>query len=451
VREVPRLPVVSAEELLWVVEVHLDRVHDAVRRLGCDPQAAAEVVETSALDLVDAVAERPQTVTDAVGWWLHAARRLGLRVGRTAAHVPDPLPVGGGLLSADDDQLVLSEALEELGERDRAALLLRDSHDLPMASVAVALGTDQATATELVGRARLAFLSRADEEPAAPVPAHAGSLATLARLADDGPPAREDAPARRHAGACGECGAVVEAQRRAHLLLAGLTVVTLPPEERAAVLARVEQHAVAVLPATASLLAVQDEEWDDEDDLRDRWFSPVLAALGIVLAVLTGIAVGVAADRLDAPRVDQRTAAADVLPRVTAPPVRSPAPGTIRTRAPEPTPPPRVFEIPSPTPTPPPAPPPPAEPTLLVEPRSGPNGALLTVRGTGWAPGGQVELSYLRADGTPTGSVTTASADERGVFQATLPAADPDGTPGRHVVRADDGTSSATAPYDAVD
>lgn len=450
-REVSRLPGVSAEELLAVVESHLDRVHDAVRRLGCDAAAAAEVVETSALDLVDAVAERPQTVPDAVGWWLAAARRLGLRVGQHTPVGTDPLPVGGGLLSADDDQLVLSEALEELPEPHRAVLLLRDSYDLPVGTLAAALGTDAETAMERLGRARLAFLARADDEPPVPLPAHAGSLATLARLADDRPVSGSDATVRRHARSCTECSAVLDAQRRAHLLLAGLTVVALPEPDRAAVLERVTNHAFSSLPVTAELLVPGDDEWDD-DDLAERWFSPALALLGLVAAVLLGIGAGVLLDRIDSPRVDARGAAVNVLPPVTAPPARSPSPGSAPVASPEPPPIPQVFEIatPTPSPTPPPMTAPPAQPTLLVEPASGPNGAVLTVRGTGWEPGGQVELAYLSADGTPTGSVATASADERGVFQTTLTANDPAGAPGRHLVRADDGTLTATAPYDVV-
>lgn len=447
-REATRLPGVSAEELVALVTVHLDRVHDAVRRLGCDARAAVEVVETSALDLVDAVAGRPETVADALGWWLQQARRLGLRVRQSAAETADPLPVGGGLLSADDDQVVLSEVLEELPEPDRAALLMRDSYDLPLVSVAGALATDTESAMERVGRARLAFLGRADDAAPPAVPVHAGSVAALARLGETGRATAADATARRHARSCADCGAVVEAQRRAHLLLAGLTVVALPAAERASLVARIEEQAFASLPSTATLLVTGEEEWDDEDELGDRWFSPLLATLGVVLAALLGLGLGVVIDRLDSPALDRREAAANVLPPVTAPPVLSPAPGPATARPPDPQITTRVFEVPSPTPSP--AAPPPAAPApgLSVQPASGLDGAVLTVIGTGWLPGAEVQLAYLREDGTPTGSVATASADERGAFRAELTASDPTGTPGRHLVRADDGTQSATAPYD---
>ncbi|MCY7366027.1 MAG: hypothetical protein LH469_12060, partial [Frankiaceae bacterium] len=153
---------VCAEDVLAAVRVHADRVHDAVRRLGCDPRAAAEVVETSALDLVDAVATRPETVPDAVGWWFGRARALAVRV---AARTPD-LPLGGGVLSVDEDQEVLAEALDQLPEPERFVLLLRDSYDLPAESVAAAVGTDPVSAMERVGRARLGFLPLVDAAPA---------------------------------------------------------------------------------------------------------------------------------------------------------------------------------------------------------------------------------------------------------------------------------------------
>ena len=169
---------VSAEELVAAVRVHLDRVHDAVRRLGCERGPAIEVVEASAVDLVEVVAARPETVADAVGWWFARASALGRRVATRA-----DLPLGGGVLAVDEDQQILSEALDELPERERVALLLRDSYDLPATSVGAALGTSADGAMELVGRARLAFLPLVDDEPAPALPSHADGLATLARLA----------------------------------------------------------------------------------------------------------------------------------------------------------------------------------------------------------------------------------------------------------------------------
>ena len=169
----------TADEVIAAVRVHADRVHDAVRRLGCGPEAATQVVEKSALGLVDAVARQPETVGDPVGWWFAKARALG----RQAAGGDDDLPVGGGLLSSDANQLRLAEALESRPERERAALLLRDSYDLPAAAVGTSLGLDAQGAMEVVGAARLAFLpTLLASVPAVPTD-HAVDLAALARLA----------------------------------------------------------------------------------------------------------------------------------------------------------------------------------------------------------------------------------------------------------------------------
>jgi hypothetical protein len=104
VADLRRVPGLSAEDVSAAVRIHADRLHDFVRRLGCNAASAVEVVETSALDLVDAVATAPETVPDVVGWWFARARALGRRVPDGASD----LPLGGGLLSADQDQAVLA-------------------------------------------------------------------------------------------------------------------------------------------------------------------------------------------------------------------------------------------------------------------------------------------------------------------------------------------------------
>ncbi|MFN2521706.1 MAG: hypothetical protein ABR614_00115, partial [Mycobacteriales bacterium] len=117
---------ISAEDLTAAVRVHADRVHDFLRRLGCEPGAAVEVVETSALDLVQTAAGDQRNISDLVGWWFGRARGLGVRVAGGSSGVP----LGGGLLSADADQQRIAEALEQLPERERVAVLLRDAYAL---------------------------------------------------------------------------------------------------------------------------------------------------------------------------------------------------------------------------------------------------------------------------------------------------------------------------------
>lgn len=457
-QEVVRRRGVPAEDLVAVVRVHTDRVHDAVRRLGVDAAAAVEIVESSALALVDAVASAPERVPDAAGWWFAEARDLAARA---AANRPD-LPLGGGLLSADEDQLVLAEAVEELPADERLALLLRDAYRLPFAAVAAALRVDEDRASGIVARARLHAVPLLDDEPAPPLPGHAASLGALGRLGESGEVAPADATVRRHVQACTGCAAVTDAQARVHVLLSGLAVVALPEAARTRLLARVEERATAALPSAASLV-VTDEEWEDWDD-DPRILRPLLVTLGVVLAVVLGTFAGVLASRgagavlplSDGP-----------LPAVTLPPVEQPAPLQLDPAALPPVPPvepprTRVFEIaprttaPSPVPSTTAAPSPtasaPAEPTgnatLTVDPRSGPDGATLEVTGAGWTPGGRVVVEYLDPTGRPTGSRTSVEADADGAFQTQLVARDPQGLPGRHTVRATGGQTVRSAPYE---
>lgn len=460
--EVLRRPGVSAEDVEQVLRVHLDRVHDAVRRLGADAATAVDVVERSALSLVEAVAERPASVPDAAGWWFAEARRL---TGGRAPGVPD-LPLGGGLLAADDDQLVLAEALEELPEEERLALLLRDAYRLPAGSVAAALGTDEDAASALVARARLHAVPLLDDEPAPPLPAHAEAPAALGRLGEGGPVAPRDATVRRHVQACPACAAVVAAQERVHLLLSGLAVVAPAEADRRAVLGHAEERARAVLPPTSALV-LTEEEWAEYEDDR-RVLGPLLVTLGVLAAVALGTGLGVVLSRGAGAVLP---AASDVLPAVTLPPVEAPTPFQLPAGLPPPPPAPTprttVFFLPPPT-TPPPSrapqtaapttvptaapttePPSAVAPTVQVSPSSGPNGARLRVTGSGWTPGTRVVLEYLDPTGRPTGSRATAQVQDDGTFDDQLVARDPASVPGRHVVRATDGRRTASAPYDA--
>ncbi|MCU1586761.1 MAG: hypothetical protein JWN31_254, partial [Frankiales bacterium] len=320
----------TADELIGAVRVHADRVHDAVRRLGCGPEAATQVVERSALGLVEAVARQPESVGDPVGWWFAKARALG----RQAAGGDDDLPVGGGLLSSDANQVRLAEALESRPERERAALLLRDSYDLPATAVGTALGLDAQGAMEVVGAARLAFLpTLIGAVPSLPTD-HAVDLAALARLGEGGPQAVRDATARRHVRSCERCADVLDAQERARRMLAGLTVVALPDADRTAILGRVESRARALLPAAE---AVADDEWEDPPTRR---YPLSLMVLGLVVAVGLGIGGGMLASRgTPVSRtgdlgMQELVTAAPVLrlpvpasPTVTASPSLSPSPG----------------------------------------------------------------------------------------------------------------------------
>jgi len=443
--------VLTAEEVLAAVRVHADRVHDAVRRLGCDPEAAVQVVEQSAQDLLEAAARSPEGVGDPVGWWFARARALA----RSVARHDDALPVGGGVLSADANQVRLAAALESLPERDRAALLLRDSYDLPAAAVGTCLGLDAAGAMTVVGHARLAFLPALLGGSPIEVSTHAVDVGALARQSEGGQTAARDATTRRHVQNCDGCGDVVDAQERARRLLSGLTVVALTDAEREALLSRVESRARAVLPGAEPL--VEFEEWEQEPE---RHYSLSLMALGFVLAIGVGVGGGLLASRSKG--VEPVVAAGEQPALVTAAPVISLAPRPGLTGQPAPTTPtaPRVFVItPSPTPIPTPTvtvAPPSATPTSVTEPlsleinpSSGPINTKITVSGRGWTPGAFVQLAYLEQVGGNPGSSAAVQVDALGRFTTTLTAHDGQGLPGPHSITAGDGTNNTTATFNA--
>lgn len=457
VQELDRRPGVSFEDLLAAVRVHADRVHDAVRRLGCDDRAAVEVVETSALDLVEAVAARPETVPDAVGWWFARARALAARV---ASPSPD-LPLGGGVLAADEDQLVLAEALEQLPEPARLALLLRDAYALPDTVVAAALGTGTQEALHMVGQARIDVVPLLDDEPAPPAPSHAEDLAVLARLGEGGPVAARDATARRHALSCAGCRTVTDTQQRVHLLLRGLAVVALAAPDRSGVLARVEARARQSLPDAAALVLSEQYRHSRENDDDPRLLSPLLAALGVVIAVVLGTGAGVLLSRgTDAVLPESSARPAVPLPpvatptpiqpaEVAPPPPPEPAPSTSvfvlppRTASPSPAP---TSAPPTPTTSPDPAGSPAPGPSLTLDPPTGAAvGQALAVRGSGWPAAARIAVEYVDSTGR-RGARRTVTAGADGSFDTEVVS---QGAPGAAEVRASDGSTARAAAYQA--
>ena len=439
---------ISAEAVLAAVRVHADRVHDAVRRLGCGPDAAVHVVRDSALDLVDTVAADPTSVGDPVGWLFARARVLG----RSRAGGPgDELPVGGGVLSGDTNQVRLAEALELLPDQQRAALLLRDSYALPAAAVGTALALEPTAALELVARARLAFLPHLLGGESLERSGGHSDLDALARLGEGGPVAARDATARRHAQSCEECSAVLDVQERAHRLLSGLTVVALPDTDRQDLIAAVDQRAAQLLPPAA--VPVEEEPWDDGP----RRVLPLsLAAVLLLVAIGLGAAVGLYASRgRQAPAtaaVGGPAAFVTPAPVLTVPPAsRLPAPPTtpattqVFTITPSPVP---VVTTPPPSPSPTATPPSPTVPaSLTLAPSSGPNGTNVSVNGAGWTPGATVRVGYQNQAGAVTPSTSSAVVQADGTFSTVLTATDTGGVPGPHRVTASDGTHSSEATF----
>lgn len=448
----------SAEQLVSAVRVHADRVHDAVRRQGCAPEAAAQVVRTSAVELVRRVGGGRAEVDTLVGWWFARARALGLQAERDEG----ALPMGGsGPLAKDSVQQLLAGAIELRPERQRTAVLLRDAYDLPPEVVAAALGTDADAAMRLVGASRMALLPDVYDTTVPSLAGHAVDEAALARLSEGRQVQARDATTRKHAQSCGLCRPAVEAQDDARRLLAGLSVVALPAAHRAALMAAVEDQAYATLPTAADLAAAAEQEVIVEEIPR-RLFSPLLTLLALIAAVGLGAGVGVASSGRSVEPVSIAP-----LPTVTAP-----VPPTPEPQAPAPARPPdpvtSVFTI-SPAPsttrpstrpsttqpprTAPPTTPPSPSPDLSVGPAridlgpsSGPSGTQVQVSGTGWTAGQRVTVAYLDPDGEPTASRATVVPAEDGTFQVGLTLRDPDGA-GPHAVRATNGDQTQSAPF----
>lgn len=438
----------TADEVLAVVRVHADRVHDAVRRLGCSPEAAVEIVESSAMDLVEAA--RGNDLEDPVGWWFARARVLARQV---AGAGEDDLPVGGGVLGGDANQVRLAEALESRPERERAALLLRDSYDLPATSVGTVLSVDANSAMEAVGAARLAFLPALLGGPVPSLAGHVVDLAALARLAEGGQPAARDATTRRHAQSCERCAEALDAMERARRLLSGLTVVALPDAEREALLGRVETGARAVLPLAAPVEddAADDEDWEDEPR---RPYSLSLITLGLIVAVGLGVLGGVLASRAHNTSVDAQVrnfplvtpAAVIVVPPVPSTPTSAPtlsAPPRVTYLPPSQTPTPTASATPTATSS---STGTPITPAVTIDPTTGPNDTEITVTGANWTPNGFINLSYRSQLGN-VGATATVQADASGSFTTTLKAHDPQAIPGAHQVVVDDGTSTNSVTF----
>jgi DNA-directed RNA polymerase specialized sigma24 family protein len=438
--------VLTADDLLAVVRVHADRVHDAVRRLGCGPEDAVEVVERSALDLVEAA--RHEDLADPVGWWFARARVLARQVAGTG---DDDLPVGGGVLGGDANQARLAEALEARPERERAALLLRDSYDLPAASVGTVLNLDANSAMEVVGAARLAFLPALLGGPSLSLAGHVVDLASLARLSEGGQPAARDATTRRHAQSCERCANALDAMERARRLLSGLTVVALPDAERDGLLGRVDAQAQQALVSAIPFEEDDDEEWEDE---ARRPYSVSLITLGLIVAVALGIGGGLLASRARNASVEAQVKNFPLVtqaPVIVVPVITPPA-----TLPPAVSPPPRVTYLPpsqtpvstatatatataSSTAT-------QNQPVVTIDPTSGPNDTQITVTGNFWTPNATITVTYVtQINGA--GDTVTATSDAFGFFTTTVRAHDPQPIPGPRQVAVTDGAHNSSVTF----
>lgn len=418
---------VSAADAVAVARAHADRIHDLARRIGCTADEATEVVEASAIELLDDVLYRPHLVTDLVGRWFSDARRLAERTrsSRILGEAEFEDATAKALHDARHDAAV-DKALDAIPERGRAALLLRDSYDLPLSTVAVGLSLDEATAAAVVGEARIALLKALKENPPK-IGSHVADLSALGKWSDgSGEPS---AAQRKHLATCKICASILDGMTRSRAHLAGLSVLGLVESERTRVLQRVSSRAGVVLLSSEQVQAARAEE-DDQGPL----VSPLLVASALAAAVLGGLFIGASA----ASNEPSPSAGANLyLQQPTVKPSISKKPSP----SPSPSPTPTAIVIPSASPSPSPTPTETDDgelknPTLRIDPTSGPNNTIMTIYGTDWNPNTTVVIKYLTVTGG-TGAQVTAISGPRGGFKISLRAHETlFNTPGRHTVRA---------------
>jgi DNA-directed RNA polymerase specialized sigma24 family protein len=436
---------VSADAFVAVVRAYADRVHDDVRRLGCSATEAAEVVETSALGLCERLRARPHEVGDLVGAWFRDARVYAERV--ASGSPPDDLDAGGGIVHRSEDDAAAREALAQLGERDRVALLLRDAYDLPYVSTGVALGTTTDVTGCVVGRARLRFLALATGSAPEDPTGHDKELAATARLADGQLPPEDVPGAERHAAKCAICGPLLPAQRDARRLLTGLAIIAMNDADRDGLIARATAVAQRLLPTADEVAAAVNRG----PEARVLPVTAVLGALGG--AVVLGIVVALAGGGPDlgahgsAPSFDPDSPSPTATPS-SATPTPTPTstrPSTTPSRSASPTPTATASSA-SPTPT---FTARPGDERIALAPSAGPNNTTVNVTGTGWVPGEVVRLRYESPIGGAPGATAEAVADASGRFTTSITAHDPQNIPGPHTVRASSLTQSTSATYTA--
>jgi hypothetical protein len=276
---------VSAEDFTSAVRVYADRVHDLLRRGGVGSDDAVRIGEAAALDLLRTLVREPDTVGDLAGWWF----------GRALAAIEDSSE-GAGAGGAIDAASVLAgssgesgvrAALATLTESEHDAVVLRDAYDLPTSAVAVALGTDEAEARELVTAGRLHLVAAYDDRGVAGLSGHTGRMAvdlvSLGGLADGSLESHRAAPLRRHTGSCAACEDVVETLAKGRRLATGLPIVAMPDDARERLLDLVARKAAKRLPSQARLDAVVAADSDP---------GPLVPPLLVVFAVALAVALG---------------------------------------------------------------------------------------------------------------------------------------------------------------
>lgn len=280
----------DAADVRRIVTTYADHVYDLVRRTGCSPDRAIEVLLVAIGDMLDGLAADPGGVEDLLGGWLRAAQTMAVSAAtgsEPTAECPDP----------DDVGVRVEAALDDLEPDSARLLLLRDSYDLPPGAVAVAIGVDVPELRRRIATARLSFLRRYD--PAATqllleLPSCAADPGELAALCDSTAPPSVDANLRRHAYRCQRCEETAEVQRRARRILSWVAPQPMDPPALAALAAAAARLASGQVITLEALL-------DAGSDLRRRPIrrrarrrrpAPALVATALSVALVAGVSVG---------------------------------------------------------------------------------------------------------------------------------------------------------------
>ncbi|MGH3743987.1 MAG: hypothetical protein ACRDTP_03915, partial [Mycobacteriales bacterium] len=148
---------VSSSDVVAVLTAHVDRVHDAARRLGCSGDEAFEVTRSASAALVDDLVQQPETVGDLVGGLYARGRTTATRVRRGAGA---PVSYDTPATMLDEAETAETEsALFDLPERRRLGVLLVDAYALTVEQAAVGLGLDVAETARTVALGRLALVA----------------------------------------------------------------------------------------------------------------------------------------------------------------------------------------------------------------------------------------------------------------------------------------------------
>jgi DNA-directed RNA polymerase specialized sigma24 family protein len=325
---------VSAAAVAEVVAAHANQANDAARRLGCTAQESPEAVRLAALQLIDDVDRRPETVRDLVGAFLARVRTQAETLRRTRAGLaPNQTPASdapAAVVRSAAQSAAVVQALDSLSDEDRLALLAKDSYDLTVHQAAVALSLDAPESARTIALARLQFVAAVEGDAPLSLAGHDVAVGDLGQLADgSAPPGGRFAALRRHVSGCARCASALGVQTRSTAMLAALPILALDDLNRDAIIEGTRRQAAAVLPTDAEIR----RELEEGSTAR-----PIIAPLIVIGALLGALVLGGGVGALFAS--DPANGSPEVTPPTTGPSSTSSSTPTTPVRsatAPEPT------------------------------------------------------------------------------------------------------------------